>query len=283
MVKPLVSIYITTCNRFDLLPRAIDSVLAQDYRPLEIIVVDDASIDSTLDVLQSYKNKLAGLHDLTFSFMVKSANEGACAARNYAIENAKGEYITGLDDDDEFLPDRISSFLKSWNDKCSALCSSLEVDDGDDKISYLNKDIGEINMNKLLNRNSVGSQVFTKTSRLKSIGGFDVGFPAWQDYECWIRLVYKCGPILKLERPSYRVHRAHDKPRITSDEKTLKAIKLVLQKHDSKFNGRQKRLLKYKELIARKQPYNNIQCWLPAITFRTAPRILSRWIKTNLR
>lgn len=275
--KPLVSVYITTHKRVDLLPRAIDSVLAQTYRPIEIIVVDDASKDSTIDLLKQYQQSLIGKSDVSFSYFEQPENKGACAARNYAIESAKGEFIAGLDDDDEFFPFRIQQMIENWDDKYSALCSSIEVDDGGNKISYLDKEIGEITLNSLLKRNAVGSQIFTKTSNLRKIGGFDIAFPAWQDYECWIRIIDSFGPVLKLKEPSYRFHRGHDKPRITSDHRSLEAIKLFTQKHGHRLNSHQRRRLKYKELMAEKHSYQNLIDWFPAMTLRTFPRIIKKW------
>lgn len=279
--KPLVSVYITTHKRVDLLPRAIDSVLAQNYRPIEIIVVDDASKDSTVDLLERYKQKLSGERDLSFCYLVYSENKGACAARNYAIETAKGQFITGLDDDDEFFPSRIKQMVENWNDKYSALCSSIEVDDGGGEISYLDREIGEISLNSLLKRNVVGSQIFTKTSNFRAIEGFDIAFPAWQDYECWIRIMDRFGPVLKLKEPSYRFHRGHDKPRITSNTRTLEAIKLFTEKHGHRLSPHQRRRLKYTELTADKHSYRNLSDWLPAMTLRTAPRIVKKWVKVN--
>ena len=279
--RPLVSVYITTHKRVDLLPRAINSVLAQNYRPIEIIVVDDASKDSTIDLLKKYEQQLSGERDLTFGYLEHSENKGACAARNYAIRTAKGQFITGLDDDDEFFPSRIKQMVENWDDKYSALCSSIEVDDGGGKISYLDREIGEISLDNLLKRNVIGSQIFTKTAYLRAIEGFDITFPAWQDYECWIRIIDRFGPVLKLKEPSYRFHRGHDKPRITSDNRSLEAIKLIIKKHGHRLNPHQKRRLKYKELTAEKLSYRNLRDWLPAMTLRTAPRILKKWVKTN--
>lgn len=279
MLKPLVTVYVTTYNREDLLLRAIDSVITQNYRPIEIIVVDDCSTDSTASILDEYSEKLTEVEGITFHYHIQSSNQGACAARNYAIKRAMGEFITGLDDDDEFLSNRLSYFVQNWNDKYSAICTTLEVDDGNDKISYLNKDLGEINLDKLLNRNSVGSQIFTKTKNLRDICGFDIAFPAWQDYECWIRLIINKGCILKLGQANYRVHRSHDKPRITCDAKTIKAIELILIKHESILNTNQRKKMLFKQLLAKKQSFKSLRPWITVMTLKTAPRIFGNWLK----
>src|SRR3954470_16498002 len=104
----LVSIYIPTKNRLSLLKRAVDSVLAQTVRNIELIVVSDGSEDETCDYIRSIKS------DIQVQLIHNQKSLGACAARNQAIELAQGYYITGLDDDDYFMPHRIESFLNTW-------------------------------------------------------------------------------------------------------------------------------------------------------------------------
>lgn len=105
--QPLVTVYIPTYNRVDLLKRAVESVQAQTYQNLEIIIVDDCSTDFTHQYLQQLANE-----DKRVKYFIKEKNSGACVSRNIAIENATGEFITGLDDDDFFLESRIDEFMK---------------------------------------------------------------------------------------------------------------------------------------------------------------------------
>ena len=279
---PLVSVYVTTCNRADLLLRALDSVFAQNYRPLEVIVVDDASTDNTEDVLSDYQARIAKDSGIELISIKHEQNRGACAARNSAISIASGLFITGLDDDDEFLPNRISGLVSSWTAEYSALCTAKEIDAGGGKVSYLDKNIGRISLNDLLKKNIVGSQVFTITKRLNEIGGFDEEFPAWQDYDTWIRMMLAYGDMFKLEDVSYRVHTAHDKPRITSHSKSLEAIKLLRAKHGERLTKHHHRLLSFRELTESKKSYANIGPWIPAMTWRTFPRIIKRWLRAKL-
>ena len=86
MGHPLVSVILPTYNRAEYLPRAIDSVLSQDYRELELIVVDDGSTDHTRQVVESYK-------DSRIRYMRTPVNKGVAAARNAGIRRAKGELI----------------------------------------------------------------------------------------------------------------------------------------------------------------------------------------------
>lgn len=101
MNNPLVSIIICTHNRAGMIEETISSVTAQQYDPVEIIVVDDGSTDSTRQVLAGYKGKIR---------YYRQENKGLSAALNTACKNlAKGQYIAMNDDDDLMLPERISS------------------------------------------------------------------------------------------------------------------------------------------------------------------------------
>ncbi|STL53137.1 putative glycosyl transferase [Escherichia coli] len=104
--NPLISIYMPTWNRQQLAIRAIKSVLRQDYSNWEMIIVDDCS--NSWEQLQQY---VTALNDPRITYIHNDINSGACAVRNQAIMLAQGEYITGIDDDDEWTPNRLSVFL----------------------------------------------------------------------------------------------------------------------------------------------------------------------------
>lgn len=104
--NPLVTVYIPTFNRVELLKRAVESVRQQTYQNLEIIIVDDCSNDNTHGYLEEITKR-----DSRIRYFIKEKNSGACVSRNIAIDNAKGEFITGLDDDDYFLKNRIAEFI----------------------------------------------------------------------------------------------------------------------------------------------------------------------------
>jgi len=96
-VKPLLSVMIGAYNAAPYLGEAIESVLAQDYEPVELIVVDDGSTDCTAEVARSFA-------DVT---VVSQENGGNGAARNRAVENASGELYAFLDADDRFTPGKL--------------------------------------------------------------------------------------------------------------------------------------------------------------------------------
>src|SRR5262245_39908172 len=99
---PNVSVVIPSYNSAAYLPAAIDSVLAQTARDLEVIVVDDGSTDDTPDVVARYGPPVRG---------IRQANAGVAAARNRGIAEARGRYIAFLDADDTWEPVKLERQL----------------------------------------------------------------------------------------------------------------------------------------------------------------------------
>ncbi len=105
--KPLITVVITTYNRRELLPYAIQSVLNQTYTNYEIIVVNDCGED-IWDILQS-------LNSEKILYLSHIKNSGPHSARNTAIKAAKGEIICYLDDDDLFLSNHLETIIDAFN------------------------------------------------------------------------------------------------------------------------------------------------------------------------
>jgi glycosyltransferase involved in cell wall biosynthesis len=229
MTLPLVSVYIPTFNRLQLLKRAVDSVLKQVYSNIEIIIVDDCSSDGTDAYLHGLATERSNVR-----YFKNESNEGACVSRNKAIANAKGEYITGLDDDDYFTPERISDFIQIWGKKGShtiALTSSRLRVISSEHSEYL---AGEplLTLDQMYLRNLVGSQVFTQTKTVQSLGGFDANLGAWQDYELILRLL-QIGDIENTMNYTYIVDVSHPHERISTANyaKVEAACAHVIKKH----------------------------------------------------
>ena len=95
----LVSVVIPNYNGGLYLEAALTSVFAQNYLPIEVIVIDDGSTDESLSILENYKNQI---------ILINSKHKGAGAARNLGISRAKGYYIALLDSDDVWEVDKLS-------------------------------------------------------------------------------------------------------------------------------------------------------------------------------
>jgi glycosyltransferase involved in cell wall biosynthesis len=240
----LVSVYIPTHNRLALLQRAIESVKAQSYKSIELIVVDDGSTDKTQEYLErmQFEGKLVYLRN--------EIAMGACHARNRALEVAKGELITGLDDDDALQPERITRLVNVFMQGSYSCVTSSIAEYTKQGLIGRPHNIGLIKLEQLLHHNLLGNQVLTSTSNLRDIGGFDEQMPAFQDYDTWVRLVVRFGPAFKLPQLDYIWHTDHESERISqSAEKRLRALKRFKLKHEYLMNDSHKksmRLMQYK-------------------------------------
>lgn len=233
-----VTVYIPTHNRPLLLKRALISVVNQSYKAIEIIVVDDASEpkhqQENQHICESFSNVI---------YVQFEQSKGASAARNAAISIAKGYFITGLDDDDEFLPDRISAFITAWQTlkPASLLCTGYQfILPGNSVIKSGRKALW-IDEHRIKHINDVGNQVFTRTIYFKNIGGFDADMVACQDYDTWIRLIGKFGRGYRLALQNYIVHQEHEFPRISQFSRRLDGHKQLIEKHKNSFNPSQLR------------------------------------------
>lgn len=111
-VMPYFSIIITTYNRAHLLPKAITSVLLQNYTDFELIIINGGSTDSTTQVMNS-------IHDQRIRYFEQDKNYGILSSRNVGFDHAQGKYLFFLDDDDE-LTDGALEFISTKINKLSS-------------------------------------------------------------------------------------------------------------------------------------------------------------------
>ncbi|WP_138432116.1 glycosyltransferase [Fodinibius saliphilus] len=257
---PLVSAIITTHNRADLLPRAIDSVLVQTYENMEIIVVNDGSVDHTADVIEEYKGQ-CNIRHIQFDDSV-----GACRARNKGIEEASGEFVAGLDDDDEWHQDRIQCLMNAYSDKYAFVTSDTRMIHSKGEAVWHKAKI--IDLETLQFTNQVGNQVLARRDRILEVGGFDPELEAAQDYDLWLRLCRVYGPIKNVQKPLQNIHMDHQEDRITSHSSS-KGYYQFYKKHKKYLTKAQRKYQLYN--IRRSQgkslSISEFISWVPAFRY----------------
>lgn len=241
-----ISIYIPTHNRPKMLERALNSLLNQTYKNFQVLVCNDGSSKSYDDVIAKFKHRFED-----FKYLKNMNPLGACNARNKLIDIADGEYITGLDDDDEFLNTRLNDFIQSPHlDNFSFLCAGHVTKTS--RGSFVQKiSSGEILLDDLLSQNLVGNQVFTKTKFLKECGAFDENFPSWQDYDTWVRLTRLFGNGYRIEKYNYRWNIDHEEGRISNSAKAVLGYELFIDKHSDILSKKNLRNLYIQDKINR--------------------------------
>lgn len=185
--EPLVSVIIPTRDRAALLQRAVDSVLAQSIRDLELIVVDDGSRDGTAELVRAIQDDRLHLERI-------STPSGGGAARNIGISVATGKYIALLDSDDQWHPEKLAKQLEILQGEidCPVVCYSQVwqitdawcrvipergISEGQDVASYFFEAGGIMQTSSLLLPRWLARQV-----------AFDPALPRHQDYDFCLRL-----------------------------------------------------------------------------------------------
>jgi len=225
--NPLVSVIIPTFNRGWIIAEAVESVLSQDFSDFELIVVDDGSTDNTREVLEPY------LKDVIF---IQQPNRGVSAARNCGISHAGGRLVAFLDSDDIWMPGKITRQVAFFKSNSEALvCQTQEIWNRNGK--RVNPKNRHEKREGMIFRESLElclispSAVMMRKKLFNTIGVFDETLPACEDYDMWLRLLYRY-PVYLISEPliikrgghNDQLSRTHslDKFRIQSLRKIIK-------------------------------------------------------------
>ena len=278
MPLPLVTVFIPTHNRAHLIRRAVLSVIDQTYKNIEIIIVNDGSSDNTPDVLNSLK-----LEYNNISIFQHEKAKGACAARNLAIRNATGEFITGLDDDDEFLPHRISDFVNSINFLTlgySFLFTSRTTSSCDGTTNTFHGP-KTITYELIKNRNYIGNSIFIRRESLTGDLMFDESLPAWQDYDLWFRLIKHYGPARHIKNHTYKVNLLDVSPRISESPSAHHGFLLFIERHKHELTDQQINNHKANDLYNRKVQLSILDSLKQISSLYFAKRMASLYFTTH--
>ncbi len=207
---PKVSVIIPTCNRPELLSRAIQSVLDQTYQDFEIIVVDDGDVKSAEDVVRRLKSEEVRPPDITqfgevgprldiserIKYIKHEQRKGGAAARNTGIKAAKGEFIAFLDDDDEWLPEKLKIQMKEFENtpRDVGFCFSAVKNIYKDKEETSKVPEGANDYHELALRRLKGFLTVTlviKKYVFDEVGAFDENLPSHQEPDLMIRVSKK--------------------------------------------------------------------------------------------
>lgn len=192
----MVSVVIPSYSRNLTLERAIESVLAQTYQNIEIIVVDDNPSDSewrasTEKIMKKYAN------EPKIVYIQNEKNLGGSGARNEGIKMAKGEYIAFLDDDDEYFPERIEKqlnyFLENNSDKLALVfCDAVMTYDNDKFVCFAKPRYDGCCLYEAMRDNCLAatSQWMAKKAALLDVGMFTI-VPCKQDSTLILKLLAK--------------------------------------------------------------------------------------------
>lgn len=207
-LNPNVSIIMCAYNRAAFIGEAIQSVLAQAYQNWELLVLDDASTDSTREVVAEYSKQ-----DSRIVYIHQPRNLGIARNRNYGLRLARGRYIAVLDSDDRWSSkDKLLMQIQALEEdpSCMAVGSFVKhIDTAGNTIKEIQYETQSSQIHQaMLWRNQLAhSAALFKKDKALAAGGYDTGLFIWEDYDLWLKLG-KSGSLknLPLFLVDYRIH-----------------------------------------------------------------------------
>lgn len=194
--QPLVTVILTAFNHQKYIRESMESVFAQDYPNIQFIVIDNASTDNTLSVIERLQVNHPG-----FVLIKNFFNKGLCKAFNQGLALAKGKYVIDLSGDDVFMPGRITRQVQAFEHCASdyaVVFSNAEYIDVDGKLLrhhyHINTDgkaIGKVPSGdvykKVLERYFICTPtMMMRTEALLLMGGYDENLN-FEDFDFWVR------------------------------------------------------------------------------------------------
>lgn len=248
---PRVSVVVPTFRRPQFLRRAVDSVMRQTIDSWELIIVDDNDPDwperrETEAVVAEYST------DRRVRYIRNPRNIGGGAARNAGIRAAGSEFVSFLDDDDEWHPTKLQRQLDCIEaapaDVALVYCRVRVVNAVTGREALRPTDGRSHSVRDLLRRNTIGttSAVLCRASALHEVGLFDEALPARQDLDLYIRIAQRYA-LAFVDEPLVTLF-VHGRARISTDfAGSIRALELFVEKHRSliEADGEAQRALRY--------------------------------------
>ena len=263
MKNPLVSIALCTYNGEKYLEEQLLSLINQTYDQLEIIIFDDASTDSTIEIIEKY-----GFESYKIKLFKNSENLGYIKNFENTISNCNGKYIFLCDQDDIWDVEKVEKVVKQFNQDTLLIFHNSEFIDSagisilknmDDRFT-LNQNITPLSF--LLFNGISGHALAFESSIIKEI----LPFPKIVHHDCWISFIAACNGNIKYLPNCFVKYRQHNNsetdllkiknPKIkkkSSSDKNSLLIERTNHFATVKFNPQQKQFIKFKELLIKRQ------------------------------
>ena len=243
---PLVSVVIPAYNRANTIKRCIDSILAQTYENLEIIVVDDCSQDGTYEAVRAMNN------DKIRCFRL-ARNLGACIARNTGVENARGDIVAFQDSDDSWHPDKlerqVAFMLDGGYDFVYCGLNRINEKTGESKTVGLRQPFAEYQKDlwsRLIEGNWISTQTMVCRKDCFDKIGFDPDVKKFQDWDFALQAAaagYRIGQLDEVLVDVYLQENSITNTVVKGDHKIR-----VIKKHEKDIASREMAAQYYKSL-----------------------------------
>jgi glycosyltransferase involved in cell wall biosynthesis len=240
----LVSVIVPVYNRAHLVTETVASILAQTYRNIEIILINDGSTDSSLEVIQALQQENPDVLRI-----IDQENQGQTIARNQGIKEARGKYIAFLDSDDLWLPDKIEHQIPLFDQGVGLVYGGVEfINESGETTGFDPCDPsvqGNIYPHLLVKNRMTGGSVVVLSEALAKVGLFDPEFKAAENWDLWLRICKEYQARL-VNKPvvKYRLHQNN----MSKDVMLMQDAKQqIMEKHCDK-NSSDKLVARYSRL-----------------------------------
>jgi|GEM_PF-277444 len=217
---PLVSIVIPVYNRATVVGETLDSVVAQTYRPLQLILVDNDSSDDTQQVLTDWAAAHADDPQLQVE-VTHEARHTAGAARNAGAAQAQGEWLMFFDSDDLMHPQLVERYMRcidrhNGEIDLAMVRGTLELPDGSTQsLACRKRDILAVH---LLHGQLATQRYIVRRSLFEAVDGWNIDLPGWNDWEMGVRLLLAGARVARVGRKSLVTVRHSGTDSITGTE-----------------------------------------------------------------
>lgn len=221
----MISVILPVYNRAATLPRCVQSVLAQTFTDWELIAVDDGSVDESVSVLESFG-------DARIRVIREEKNRGPSAARNTAIEAARGEYLALIDSDDEWLPTKLEKQIARLETGECDLCGCeywLAKDGVDERVTLPAPPSWAEELHTKCELGN-GTTLMLRRECATAVGAMDERLRVYEDWDWMLRLVPRFRYAVVAE-PLARVHAGG----LRSARAFAAAAEIFLGKHEAEF------------------------------------------------
>lgn len=224
-----MSIVIPVYNRAKELPRTVASILAQHYRPIHLILVDNNSSDNSLEVcrrLQEKYNKGTFIIDV-----LQEKMRGASAARNTGLAHVKSRHVMFFDSDDTLHPDAVTLYMEAFSihPEIDIVGCSINFCNEQNKTWQAKAVFSSDPVQHLLHSTLSTQRFAARTEVIRAVGGWEEGYNGWVDWNLGVRLLLYTSKIHWIKRPPLATQYLHEES-ITAqkDRKGLEQFHLAI-------------------------------------------------------
>lgn len=200
-MSEVMSIVIPVYNRANELPRTVRSIVAQDYRPLHLILVDNNSSDSSLQVCHNLQQQY---HDELLRIdVLQQLKPGASAARNMGMAHVESRYMMFFDSDDELHPDAVSRYMQAFatHPRADIIGSTILLHNGTRPLGVAKAIFTSEPEAHIIHGILSTQRMAARTALMREVGGWQEEYNGWLDWNFGLRLMLRTRQIHWLKTP----------------------------------------------------------------------------------